>query len=88
MELNFMSVLFTTIGTSHAVQRAGSEASIPWDIFWTALMRSPEGSPDLRESSSAVLNSEFEIMREKSSRARGGGKIQEWKFMVKNGKKF
>lgn len=57
-----MSELLTAMGTSHVGQRVGSEASMPCDIFWTALMRSAEGSPDLRESSSADLNLEFEII--------------------------
>lgn len=59
-----MSELLTAMGTSHGGQRVGSEASMPCDIFWTALMRSAEGIPDLRESSSADLNLELEIMIE------------------------
>lgn len=65
-----MSELLTAMGTSHGGQRVGSEASMPCDIFWTALMRSAEGSPDLRESSSATLNLEFEIIRRLFARAR------------------
>lgn len=59
-----MSELLTAMGMSHGGQRVGSEASMPCDIFWTALMRSAEGIPDLRESSSADLNLELEIMIE------------------------
>ena len=83
-----MSELLTAMGTSHVGQRVGSEASMPCDIFWTALMRSAEGSPDLRESSSADLNLEFEIMRRLFARERGQGKAYPapllgyyWEFM-------
>ena len=80
-----MSELLTAMGTSQGWQRAGSEASMPCDIFWTALMRSAEGSPDLRESSSATLNLEFEIMRRLFARARKNSNPQEWKLMKKTG---
>lgn len=84
-----MSELLTAMGMSHGGQRVGSEASMPCDIFWTALMRSAEGSPDLRESSSADLNLELEIMIEIIfARARRWQALRmeiygrDWKFMI------
>ena len=57
-----MSELLTAMGMSHGGQRVGSEASMPCDIFWTALMRSAEGSPNFLEFSNISDSFLFDII--------------------------
>lgn len=57
-----MSELLTAMGMSHGGQRVGSEASMPCDIFWTALMRSAEGIPNFLEFSNISDSFLFDII--------------------------
>ena len=60
--MNFKRELFTAMGRSQGWQRAGSEASMPCDIFWTALMRSAEGSPKFLEFNNISDSFLFDII--------------------------